>query len=118
GAVDLVIVPLGLNYEKKDRAFTPVWVRVREPINVSDWLKQQDADERKAMRALTAEIDQRLKEAVIHLDEAKWEPFLHDLETLRPPKPEAAAKPVTALRQRKRIADAMNYFLKTDRPRA
>jgi hypothetical protein len=118
GTSGLVIVPLGLNYEQKDRLFTSIWVRVGAAIDVAVWLKQQDADERKAMRALTVEIDRRLKEAVIHLDESKWEPFLHDLEVLRPPPKSHATGPVAALRQRKRIADAMNYFLKTDRPRA
>jgi glycerol-3-phosphate O-acyltransferase / dihydroxyacetone phosphate acyltransferase len=118
GASGLVIVPLGLNYEQKDRLFTSVWVRVGEPLEAAGWLKQHEDDERKVVRALTAEIDQRLRQVVIHLNESKWEPFLHDLEVLRPPPKTHADQPAAPLRQRKRIADAMNYFLETDRPSA
>ena len=118
GAFDLVVVPLGLNYEQKDRVFTSVWVCVGQPLAAGAWLKEHQDDERKLVRALTTEIDRRLKEVVIHLTETKWEPFLHDLEVLRPPPKPKAREPVAALRQRKRIADAMNYFLGTDRPRA
>jgi glycerol-3-phosphate O-acyltransferase/dihydroxyacetone phosphate acyltransferase len=118
GASELIIVPLGLNYEQKDRAFTSVWVRVGQPLEAGPWMKQNADEERKVVRALTTEIDQRLKEVVIHLNESKWEPFLHDLEVLRPPSKSDARQAAGALRQRKRIADAMNYFLDTDRPHA
>jgi 1-acyl-sn-glycerol-3-phosphate acyltransferase len=118
GASDLIIVPLGLNYERKDQAFTSVWVCVGTPIAIGPWLREHHDEERKLVRALTNEIDERLKDVVIHLNESKWEPFLHHLEVLRPPLKAQAREPVAALRQRKRIADAMNYFLETDRPRA
>jgi 1-acyl-sn-glycerol-3-phosphate acyltransferase len=118
GASGLKIVPVGITYERKERFRSAVWVRVGEPLDVAAWLKEHGDDERKAMRSLTAEIDRRLKELVIHLHEEQWEPFVDDLEVLLPPPPESARNPLAVLRWRKRIADAMNHFLAADRPRA
>jgi hypothetical protein len=70
------------------------------------------------MRALTEEIDLRLRQAVVHLNEERWQPFLDKLEVLSPPEGDEARDPIAALRQRKLLADAMNYFLTRDRPRA
>lgn len=114
----VTIVPLGLNYECKEQFKSEIWVRVGEPINVALELPNLGDDDRKAARELTHEIDRRLKSVVVHLEEPKWAPFLPDLEVLLPPPAEFAHIPGAALRQRKRIADAMNYFLANDRPRA
>jgi len=112
------VVPLGLNYERKDRFRSAIWVRVGEPIDANAWLRARGEEEKKAMRALTEEIDARLKQVVVHLNEERWQPFLPELEMLLPPDPGDAGNPIAALRQRKRFTDAMNHFLATDRPRA
>ncbi len=112
------VIPLGLNYECKERFRSTVWVRVGEPIDVAAALPALGDDDRKAVRQLTQEIDRRLKAVVVHLNEEPWSVFLPDLEGLLPPLPEFAQVPAAALRQRKRIADAMNHYLATDRPRA
>jgi hypothetical protein len=59
-----------------------------------------------------------LREVVVHLDEPRWQPFLHELEVLLPSRPEDRADPIPALRRRKLIADAMNHWVRQDRPRA
>lgn len=112
------IVPLGLNYECKEQFKSDIWVRVGEPIDVAAELASLGEDDRKAARELTNEVDRRLKAVVVHLDEAEWAGFLPDLEVLLPPPAEYASVPGAKLRQRKRIADAMNHFLAEDRPRA
>ena len=117
GAKGLKVVPLGINYAAKERFRSAIWVRVGEPIDAADFLAKH-TDERASMRDLTAEIDRRLKDVVIHLAEEKWEPFLPDLELLLPAGRERLSDPIAVVRQRKRIADAMNYFAETDRPRA
>jgi len=145
----VTIVPLGLNYERKERFRSAVWVNVGEPLDANTALRDHAGDDRKAMRQLTADLDRRLKQAAIHLDEEKWEPFLADLELLtasshnqleetkvgsrRREEAEHAdagsnrlltsaatlgSGPIERIRQRKRIADAMNHFLAADRPRA
>ncbi len=117
GADGLQIVVLGLNYEQKDRFRSSIWVQVADPIDAAEWLKAHEGDERKAMRALTPELEVRLKQVVVHLDELKWEPLLEDLDVLVPGPPETRRIGAGPVRQRKRIADAMNHFLATDRPR-
>ena len=112
----VILVPLGLNYERKERFRSAVWVNVGEPIDANAALRDHAGDDRKAMRQVTSELDRRLKQVAVHIDEEKWAPFLDDLETLMPP--QGGSGPIERIRQRKRIADAMNHFLSTDRPRA
>ena len=118
GAKSVTVVPLGLTYERKDRFRSSVLVRVGRPIDVDALLQEHDGNERKARRALTTELEVRLKEVMVHLDEPEWEPWLEDLETLVPPPSTMQQTPARLLWQRKRIADAMNYFLEKDRTRA
>jgi len=118
GGAALTIVPLGLNYERKERLRSSIWVRVGEPIDAAKIFHEHGGEERKAMRQLTEEIDARLKQAVVHLDEERWRPFLDELEVLLPAGEDEARDPIAALRQRKRLADAINSFLANDRPRA
>ena len=118
GAKGVQIVPIGITYERKEQFRSGVWVRVGEPISVDDWLQQHAGDGRKARRTVTSELERRLKQVVVHLDEPQWEPWLNDLECFVPPPADAAKTKARPLRQRKRIADAMNYFLTADRPRA
>lgn len=116
GAQGLTIVPIGITYQRKDQFRSSAWIQVGEPIDVTECIHRLGDDRRKAMRTLTKELDSRLREVVVHLDDPEWESWLDDLETLAPP----AGKPTKTprLRQRKRLADAMNYFLSNDRARA
>lgn len=118
GGAALKIVPLGLNYERKERFRSSVWVRISEAINAKKFLGEFGEEERKAQRSLTEEIDHRLKSAVIHVDQERWQPFLDELEVLLPPEAEHARDSVAALRQRKRVADAVNYFFRKDPARS
>ncbi len=110
GARGLKIVPVGINYQRKESFRSAVWVRVGEPLDVDAALNAHPGEEKKAMRALTNDLDRGLKETVIHLDDAQWEPYLNDLEQLLPGPPQRGVGPIAALRQRKRLADAVNYF--------
>lgn len=116
GAEDLKVLPVGINYERKERFRSIVWVNVGPPIPAKLWLN--GGDERKAVRELTGEIEKRLKQVAIHLDEPSWEMILEDLEALHPPPRELRRDALALLQQRKRIADAMNYFRNKDSHRA
>ena len=116
GTKNLVVLPVGINYEHKERFGSAVWVRVGQPLRVCEWMAGFE-DERAAMRGLTVEISKRLKAVVIHLERPEWEPLLSDLASLAParnPK-RGAANP---LQRRKEIADAVNYFAEHDSGRA
>lgn len=117
GAKGLKIIPLGLNFEAKERFRSAVWVRVGDPVDAAAFLARHP-EERVAMRELTAEIDRRLKEIVVHLEDERWEPLLLDLEALVPAGRERFSDPIARVRQRKRVADAMNHFAGADRARA
>ncbi len=119
GTAGLMLVPLGLNYERKEGFRSSVWIRTGEPIDVNAWLANfKGTDDRQAVRELSAEIDRRLKGLVVHLEDANWEPFLNELEVLLPPPRENRRNPFAWLRQRKRLADAINHFVNLDRPQA
>lgn len=118
GAKGVQVVPMGIAYERKEQFRSSVLVRIAPPIDIDELLRQHEGDGRRARHALTTELETRLKQVVVHLDEPAWEPWLDDLEILVPPPADADRTPGRLLWQRKTIADAMNYFLKQDRPRA
>ena len=118
GTRGVLVVPLGINYERKEQFRSGVWVRVGDPIDIDEWVRRHDGDSRKAMRALTTELADNIRELIVHLDEPEWEPWLEDLEVLVPTVVDQAEVPAGSLRQRKRIADAINHFLAADREKA
>ena len=118
GTRGVQVIPLGINYERKEQFRSGVWIRVGDPIDIDDWVRRHDGDSRKAMRALTTELADNIRELMVHLDEPEWEPWLEDLEVLVPTVVDQGEVPAGSLRQRKRIADAINHFLAADREKA
>ena len=118
GAQGLRVVPLGLNYERKERFRTAVWVKVGRPIDAARWLQMHGGDEHRAMRTLTQEINIRLRHCVTHLDDPAWEPLLAKLEAFLPPAPGGRRAALATLHRRKRAAEAINYFHRSDPVRA
>jgi 1-acyl-sn-glycerol-3-phosphate acyltransferase len=118
GAHDIKIVPVGLHYEEKERFRSAVWIKVGEPVDVAAWLAQNGGDEHHAMRTLTTELNARLKSVVLHLDEAEWQPLLEPLEALLPAAGFKRRDALEGLRRQQAAVDAINYFYRTDRPRA
>lgn len=118
GARGLRIVPVGINYERKERFRTAVWVKIGRPIDAGNWRRMHGEDEHKAMRALTQEIDARLRRCVVHLDDTAWEPLLGDIEAILPAAPGGRRAVLATLQQRKRVADAINHFHRADPARA
>ena len=118
GVDDLVIIPLGINYERKQQLGSKVWINVGEPV-VLKTFTEENASEGKTptedkvlRRQLTSTIEERLKSVIVHLDNAEWDPLLDDLETLVDHSKHKASLKVPKLMRRKRIADALNYFYK------
>ena len=112
------VVPLGINYERKDQFRSGVWIRVGDPIDVDSWVDRHDGDSRKAMRTLTTKLADDIRDLIVHLNEPEWEPWLEDLEVLVPAVVDHAEVSAGSLLQRKRIADAINHFLEADREKA
>ena len=118
GAHGLRVVPIGLNYERKERFRSAVWIKVGRPIDAANWLRMHDGDEHRAMRTLTQEINVRLKHCITHLDDVAWESLLDELEAMLPPAPGGRRASLATLHRRKRAADAINYFHRSDPARA
>ncbi len=109
------VVPLGINYEEKPRFRSRVWVAVGETVDATAWFAEHDGNEKQAMRQLTITLDERLKAVVVHLDDARWEPLLDDLEWLAPVYGSAdKVLAVSRVQRRKNIAEAINYFESKD----
>ena len=113
------IVPLGLNFEDKARFRSRVWVFVAEPVDAAAWFTKHKGKEKQAMRELTLTLDERIKSVVVHLEDARWEPLLNDLEWLAPTyESEEKIAAVAQVQRRKNIADAINHFEGVDADRA
>ncbi len=108
GCQNLQIVPLGLNYQEKDRFRSAIWVEVGRPLEAVQFFKA-DLEDAAQVRGLTLALEQALKGLVIHLENESWEEFLPELEHLLP-LPGWRRSALAEIAQRKRIADAMNYF--------
>ena len=105
------IVPLGLNFEDKTQFRSRVWVSVAEPVDAAAWFAEHKGKEKLAMRELTHTLDERIKSVVVHLEDARWEPLLNDLEWLAPTyESEEKVALVSLVQRRKNLADAINYF--------
>ncbi|MGK0187928.1 MAG: glycerol-3-phosphate O-acyltransferase/dihydroxyacetone phosphate acyltransferase [Verrucomicrobiales bacterium] len=111
GADDLLIVPVGINYDDKRLFRSSVWVQVGEPI-IAKTLVDAAGSAAKAKRQLSDEIAASLKKVIIHLDDPQWEPFLEDLEILDSALETPDGHAVFSLRQRKTVADSLNHFWK------
>lgn len=117
GVEDLVIIPLGINYERKERLGSKVWINVGEPIQLQSFVDSTRSNEEKGItedkvlrRKLTQQIESNLKTVIVHLENAEWDPLLDDLETLVEHSKHKASLKIPKLMRRKRIADALNYF--------
>ena len=66
GVQGLLIVPIGLVFERKDAPRTRVLAEIGDPIDVDQWMAENGSD----ARALTAEIDQRLRAVTLNFETA------------------------------------------------
>ena len=67
GVRGLQLVPVGLTFERKDAPRTRVFVQVGEPMDIDTWPRvnaEQDA------RAMTAELDRRLRAVTLNFESA------------------------------------------------
>ena len=113
----LQIVAVGMNFERKESFRTALWIQAGEPLDVAEFIAAHP-HEKQAQRALTAEIEARLKQVALHMDNPDLLPLLDQLEHLVPRPGLNTPGPLARLQNRKRVADAMNHFYATDRPRA
>lgn len=111
----LTLVPIGMNFERKEGFRTALWIQIGKPLNVAAFLEAYP-HEKQGQRALTQEIVNRLREVALHLDDTRLAPLLEELEFLVPAPGLKSRGPLGRLQSRKRVADALNHFYASDRP--
>ncbi|TNF28122.1 MAG: hypothetical protein EP329_18430 [Deltaproteobacteria bacterium] len=82
GALDVAIVPVGLNYLVRQAFRSDVHVAFGEPIPVAEFLEQHATDPRGAVRALTARLEDALRELAIHVEEDEDERIIAQVTSL------------------------------------
>ncbi len=112
-----MLVPLGMNFERKESFRTALWIQIGEPLDLAEFVKEHP-HEKQAQRAVTAEIESRLRRVALHLNDPQLLPLLDQLEHLVPRFGLTRPGPLGRLQIRKRVADALNYFYAADRSRA
>jgi glycerol-3-phosphate O-acyltransferase/dihydroxyacetone phosphate acyltransferase len=123
GVTDLIIIPLGINYDKKEQLGSKVWIDVGEPLHLASWIPEHSenneepiapSDDKRLRRKLTEALGTALKNVIVHVDNADWDPLLTDLEIIFKRTKHKPSDQVPALMRRKRIADAINYYYEQD----
>lgn len=67
-ALDLKIIPVGLNFVNRDRFLSRVLIRFGEPIQVSDYAQLHREDPTRAVKALTDKLQTRIEEEATHIE--------------------------------------------------
>lgn len=76
------IVPVGLNFDNRDRFLSSVLVRFGEPIEVKEWARKHRADDREAVRDLTEHIQERLRVLATHIEGQRVRDLVQDIHTI------------------------------------
>jgi len=76
------ILPVGLNFENRDRFLSSVLVRFGEPIDVTRYADQHREAEREAVRALTAEVQQQLRDLATHIEGDRVRDLVQEIHTI------------------------------------
>ncbi len=69
GKLGLKIVPMGLNYAAKERYRSELLVNFGKPIEAASYLADYEEKKRERIRELTADIESRLKELILHISD-------------------------------------------------
>lgn len=109
-ALGLAVVPVGLHFPRKAAWRSDAVIAFGEPVRVADWKDRHAADARGAVRALTAEIEARIKGLLPQVD-AGDEPVVAAVAAAYEDAPASAEE--DRLR-RQEVADAVRHFRAAD----
>ena len=76
------ILSIGINYSDAPSFRSDVWINVEEVIEVGDYHKAYEADDRQAVRSLTDKIQDNLEKNLIIADDAQEDDFIKNIETI------------------------------------
>lgn len=76
------VLPIGLNYEERDRFLARVLIRIGPPIAAADYRDAYEDDAFGAARAMTDELQRRMREQAVHVHREEHTDLLHAIDAL------------------------------------
>ena len=73
------IVPVGLNFVRRDRFLSSVLIRFGEPLDTADFVAQYQEDERAAVRDLTQQLLDGIRDAATHMEDDRTVALARDV---------------------------------------
>ena len=112
------IITIGLNYANPHRFNKDLFINIDNPIHVSDYKREYEADNFKAAESLTEEIRKRLEALVIAIEDDKTDELVKNIETLykyKLSKESGASKDdmLADFTLTKNIVESVKYFAST-----
>lgn len=80
--LDVKIVPVGLNFENRDRFLSSVLVKFGPPISVAAYAEAHRADARGAVEALTAALSESLRAEAVHIESDLADALTRDIDAI------------------------------------
>ena len=80
GQIQIKIVPVGIEYSHYYKFGSPMFVKIGEPINVSDYYPKYLENNAKGVNQLISELSSRIKKEMIHI---QTEEYYNEYETIR-----------------------------------
>jgi len=80
-ALGLVIVPVGINHDRRDLLTSDALLRFGKPIRVAEYRKLHEDDPEVAVHKLTEQVQQALRRQALHIADSRVERMVSDLES-------------------------------------
>jgi len=78
-ALGLVILPVGVNLDRRELLTSDALLRFAKPIPVADYAALFHEDSERAVQALTADVQQALRRQALHVDDRRLEQMVTEL---------------------------------------
>lgn len=79
-SLGLVIVPVGINHDRRDLLTSDALLRFGKPIRVAEYREVYWKDPEQAVKAMTDEVQQVLRRQALHIADRSIERMINDLE--------------------------------------
>ncbi|MBR9923104.1 MAG: hypothetical protein GYB31_19930 [Bacteroidetes bacterium] len=117
---DIAIVPTAINFTDSHQFRSWLTLKYVDAIHIKDYAGLYEEDPRKAVEAVTEELEERLRKNVVHIEYDADEPYVNQLldierNNARMPVFPVVSKDSSMLKKEIRIADVVNSMDQTDK---
>ena len=113
-ALGVQVIPAGLYFPDVDRYFSDGAVAFGAPIETGPYRAQHATDPLGAVRALTAEIQRRLRDLAVHVPDPAWVRCVEQVADFANGWPESAADAGARLQRTREVSTALQAFQAAD----